>query len=130
LQIDFPFACLLTEHQKQHQHGKFAARKVEEIKCSRCSKTFKTRTRFLIHLRKVHKAKEARKCQICLVTFGTAERLKAHLENHEIVETFNVLNACATQKRNSVKSHVKRRQGNELFEFEIQLTIIFLQNDE
>jgi transcription elongation factor Elf1 len=68
----FPKACKLTEHQKRHRHGKFASKEVEEIKCTRCSKSYKTRRYYLCHLKNVHKIKEIRKCHICSVNFKKA----------------------------------------------------------
>jgi uncharacterized C2H2 Zn-finger protein len=111
----FPIAFKLTDHQKRQRHGKFATRKVEKLKCTRCGKIFKTRTSCLNHLRKVHKDKEVRKCQICLVIFATSERLKAHLENHEIVKTLQCPHCTFVSKEKSnLKAHVKRRHGEEI----------------
>jgi KRAB domain-containing zinc finger protein len=106
----FKRADALKQHQKQNRHGKFSLIQPEEIKCGKCTKTFITRQIYWMHLKRVHKFTETRKCNICLVTFSTAERLKAHLENHEIAETFKCQHCSfVTQFKRSLQEHVQKR---------------------
>jgi KRAB domain-containing zinc finger protein len=110
----FPMVCLLTEHQKEVRHGKFASRNDEEHDCKRCSKSFNSRRKYLNHQFAVHKVKEARKCRKCCVTFLTAARLKAHLKNHKIIKTFKCPHCSfLTQKRANLTMHVKKHKKHE-----------------